>query len=135
MELRPIMRNLVTATAIGLGVAACGGNVEDEHVTPKTETQTEGQFKVTHTYQDGQRISYTYSSRGNFVAVSYAYCDGGDLRELDDYGYGGGDIRSVGHTACTDGQLTPEDFTMQQTATPSPTRGDCSHEKSFTCPD
>lgn len=65
--------------------------------------------------QNGQRVTqYAPYERESLFSETLAYCDGVDLVEVTNANYtdaGPSAItRSVGHAACIDGVLRPEDF-------------------------
>jgi hypothetical protein len=104
-----------------LGLAGCSGSAEQPETTSVTTTQPapelnkdgDGQVQIEDMYYpNGTRVRSFPSERYWFNRV-LSVCDGGDLVE---YGTSSGNgttatvERSVQHSACADGRLTPSDF-------------------------
>ena len=102
MEILTGLRN-VGLSAVLIGSAACGTS-SGESGPPTTMP---GQVEVSNRWgEDGSR-RYTVSGGG--LGVTFlTECDGPDMVEVN---INAGTVeRSVGHPACADGRLTPEDF-------------------------
>jgi hypothetical protein len=110
------------ALALGLAtltLASCGGEDDATQGQQPSATETTNAPGVEHTYyDDGSRHTDYKDEAGDYSDV-WAYCDGPDMVEQTAYngGYkaaaGNALTRSVGHPACTDGELTVADFRTQ----------------------
>jgi hypothetical protein len=104
-------RMLATVLVVSLGLTACGSSDEGDN---PAEVRTSGIEVAAEYFEDGTRI-VRLKDDGNYYSDIYGRCDGLDLVEQtrwNDSGAGNAITRSVGHTACADGRLTPEDFAI-----------------------
>lgn len=96
-------------------LAACAGDTSGNVPAP-TEG---GEPHIEAVYYANGNRTLQYKNDDGVMADIFQTCDGRDLVEQSEflkYGYGaaGNSIsRSVGHAACVDGVLTPEDFAVQ----------------------
>ncbi|MDQ2972949.1 MAG: hypothetical protein M3Q79_00500 [bacterium] len=106
--------SLLAITLATLG--GCGIDGEEGTVPASNENGAVPSVQVEY-YDNGNRL-LSYSNINGQLADIFQTCDGRDLLEQTEffkYGYGaaGNSIsRSVGHSACVDGILTPEDFQL-----------------------
>ncbi len=112
---RNLLRLMMLSGAIL--VAACGS---DEEAITDSEPSTANQVTIeTKYFPNGARL-ISYSNDNGQFADRFQHCDGLDLTEQTelfgpryDGASGNAIVRSVGHPACADGVLTPEDFELQ----------------------
>lgn len=120
MEAKGFFSNRVVRTALAgsLGFLLACGEASGQTSSPDPEGGGSEPTVVAEYYQNGNRI-LRYEDDGDAFADVLQICDGQDLLEQTEflkvgYGAGGNSVeRSVGHTACTDGRLTADDFASQ----------------------
>lgn len=112
-------RSISLAFGLGVGallMGACGSDESGDIQSPQVQTDADELPMVTaEYYTNGTRVLRYKNVDGDYGDIFQA-CDGQDLIEQTEFlkhGYGaaGNSMqRSVGHIACADGRLTPEDF-------------------------
>lgn len=116
-------RQISTVLMLSLGLAACAKGAPTE--SAPTPTPIKPDLRVTHKYTpSGKRITSIEDTLDRRPQIAdlvvgrtiISYCDGQDLIDIDagTAYYNPDDIyeRTLNHPACSDGKLTPEDFTV-----------------------
>ena len=101
-------------------LSACGSDGTTEAAPAPTGPiiSDEGHDVKEIYYTNGDRRLHFQDGYGRTLTDIYQHCDGHDLVEqtyqnVYDRGASGNDMsRTVGHAACADGRLTPEDFAL-----------------------
>jgi len=115
MEKKTYIKRMLVAPAIvgGLLLSACGGNSE----TPKSNThenvteQQPGVWSVTAKYLPNGMRELVFNNVGPLYPNIIEFCDGKDLVEESAVSGAVSIDRTPNHIACSDGKLTPDDFT------------------------
>lgn len=113
------MEKILNPRTVGAAVGLCIGSLllmscgEDTESIEDSQTNA-GPTVETEYYSSGMRIIYYKDDDGAYSDV-LQFCDGPDLLEQTSFNYRSGNApaRSVGHAACADGVLTPEDFEVE----------------------
>ncbi len=112
------IRRIATATVpLALLLAACGGYEDENSSTDRVESATPSNgddIYIEAVYHQNGTRTLRYRNQEYLYADIFQTCDGKDLLEqTEDFGKSGNaPERSVGHPACADGVLTPQDFAI-----------------------
>ncbi len=116
------MEKIFIPRAIGAAVGLCigslvligcgGGSANGESTTSSSEPEATPSPSIEVEYYDNGMRIIRYEEEDGYYSDILQFCDGRDLVEQTSYHIrsGNASTRSVGHVACVDGVLKPDDF-------------------------